>query len=915
VRGAREHNLRNLDLDLPRDRFVVVSGPSGSGKSTLAFDVVFAEGQRRYIDTLSAYARQFIGQLTRPDVDRVDGIPPTVAIEQRRTQGGRRSTVATVTEVAHFLRLLFARAGAPHCPQCGRALEALRPEALAARVREDFAGRRVSLLAPRVWGRKGFHRDEFEAMARRGRRRARVDGGFVDVDPPPSLDRHQVHDLEEEVATLLVGRARDAALDAALAEALDLGGGSVRVLGDGEEPRLYSVRRTCPRDGATVPDLDPRFFSHNSRRGWCPRCRGLGTRARVVAREIPVVPDATLSGGALPVLTASRDLRREFLRDAKSALGVAPGARWRDLGAATRRTLLGGGKARGGRFAGVAERLEALLDEAPDVAIDWFGDYVTRRPCPDCAGERLRPEARAVRVGGKRLPELLALSTQEFLPAIEALRLGPREERIAEPIRREIRERVGFLARLGLGYLTLDRAAVTLSGGEAQRIRLAAQLGSNLRGVCYVLDEPTIGLHPRDNALLLDSLEDLRRRGNSLLVVEHDLETIRRADLVVDLGPGGGREGGRLVASGTPAALAGDPTSPTGRVLARPPPALEAGGVPGDRVLRVRGARLHNLRNLDVAIPLGCLVAVTGVSGAGKSSLVHGVIQEGVRAALGGRRLDPRPFDRLEGVEHLARVLDVDATPIGKTPRSVPATYLGIWDEVRRVLALSPEARARGYGPGRFSYNVKGGRCPACDGMGEITVEMSFLPDVRHVCDTCEGRRFLPETLEITWHGHHAADLLALTFGDARSVFGALPRVAPVIERMNDVGLGYLALGQPSPTLSGGEAQRLKLVAELSRAGRDGATLYLLDEPTIGLHGEDVDRLLAVLRRLVARGDTVLVIEHHLELIARADHVIDLGPEGGAGGGRVVAEGSPRAVARARAKSATGRALAALAGR
>jgi len=782
-------------------------------------------------------------------------------------------------------------------------------------VREEFAGRRVHVLAPRVWGRKGFHRDEFEAMARRGRRRARVDGRFVDVEPPPALDRHVVHDVEEEVAVLAVGGAGDGSLDDVLAEALDLGAGSVRVLCDGEEPRLYSIRRTCPRDGVTVPDLDPRFFSHNSRRGWCPRCRGLGTRARVVAREIPVEADATLSGGALPVLTSSRDLRREFLRDAKSLLGVAPGARWRDLAPATRRTLLGGGPSPAGRFTGVAERLEALLDEAPDVAIDWFGDYVTRRPCPDCEGERLRPEARAVRVGGRRLPELLALPTGEFLPAIEALRLGPRDERIADPIRREIRERVGFLARLGLGYLTLDRTAVTLSGGEAQRIRLAAQLGSNLRGVCYVLDEPTIGLHPRDNALLLAALEDLRRRGNSLLVVEHDLETIRRADLVVDLGPGGGREGGRIVARGSPAALARDPRSPTGRVLARPPPALKGGDAgPGPRLV-VHGARLHNLRGIDVSIPLGRLVAVTGVSGAGKSSLVHGVIQEGVRAALAGKRLDPRPFDRLEGTQRLARVLDVDATPIGKTPRSVPATYLGIWDEVRRVLALSPEARARGFGPGRFSYNVKGGRCPACDGMGEITVEMSFLPDVRHVCDACEGRRFTPETLEITWHGRSAADLLALTFEEARTVFGALPRVAPVIERMNEVGLGYLSLGQPSPTLSGGEAQRLKLVAELSRASREGATLYLLDEPTIGLHGEDVDRLLAVLRRLVGRGDTVIVIEHHLELIARADHVIDLGPEGGAGGGRVVAQGPPLAVAKARGGSATGRALAGLRGR
>jgi excinuclease ABC subunit A len=909
VTGAREHNLRNVDAAIPRDALVVVSGPSGSGKSTLAFDIVFAEGQRRYIETLSAYARQFVGQLARPDVDHVSGIPPTVAIEQRRTRGGRRSTVATVTEVSHFLRLLFARAGVPHCPECGRALRAMTPEAILDRVLDDHRGEEVRLLAPVVLGRKGFHREVFEAMTARGHATARVDGELVAASPPPVLERYREHDVEEEVARLVVQRSAAPALRAALDEALRLGNGAVTVVRPDGSARTLSVRRTCPRDGATVPEPDPRMFSHNSRRGWCPACQGLGIRPRVDPALVPTRDDRTLRHGAVPALTVDAALHRSFVRDAHRLLGVAPTTRWGDLDARTRTRLLGGSKTPEGRFLGAAERLEEFLTGCPDVAVDWFGAYASRAPCAACGGSRLRPEARAVKVGGRALPELLALPSGAFVEALEGLGLAGRDAAVAAPIVREIRERVAFLERMGLGYLGLDRDATTLSGGESQRIRLAAQLGSNLRGVGYVLDEPTIGLHARDNGRLLDALVELRDRGNTLIVVEHDPETIRRADHVLDLGPGGGRHGGLVVATGTPADLAANPDSPTGRVLSRPPPVPAPPPPPPSAWLAVEGARLHNLRGIDARVPLGRLVAVTGVSGSGKSTLVREVLFEGVSSALRGVEPADAPWTRIAGAEHFARALEVDSTPVGKTPRSVPATYLGIWDVIRSALAGTREARARGYGPGRFSFNVKAGRCPACEGRGRITVEMSFLPDVETPCERCGGARFEEETLQVTWQGRSAAGLLGLTFAEAAGVFDAFPRIAPLVRLMNDVGLGYLTLGQPSTTLSGGEAQRLKLVTELGRSGKEGRTLYVLDEPTTGLHGEDVDRLLDVLRRLVGRGDTVVVIEHHLELVARADHVLDLGPEGGAGGGRVVAEGTPAEVAAAWRESHTGRAL------
>ena len=895
IRGARHHNLKDVNIDVPRDRFTVVSGPSGSGKSSLAFDIVFAEGQRRYIETLGSYARQFVGGMARPDVDHVAGIPPTVAIEQRRSRGGRRSTVATVTEISHHVRVLFARAGEAHCPLCDRPLAAQQSDDLADVMRATARRAEARLLAPRIWGRKGFHRDVLEAIVRHGGHEAWVDGALVPLEPLPQLDRYAEHDIAEVVAHL-PPRATAAAWREAVAAALGQARGTLGLLVGGEAARWYAGERTCPEHGIGVPEMDPRLFSHNSRRGWCPSCRGLGTEPEIDPQRVPVAPGKTLSGGALPLLRLDRDLRKAFVREARAAFGFSAQTRWENLPAATRNGLLAGRKRPA--FVGAAERIAAHLRDSGEGLRDRLGDIVRDIPCRTCGGSRLRPEASAVRVGGRTLPDLLALPLADLGPALEALDLDARAQAIAKPLLGEIRERIDLLGRLGLGYLGLDRDATTLSGGEAQRLRIAAQLGSPLRGVLYVLDEPTIGLHARDNRTLVAALRGLASRGNGLLVVEHDLETIEQADHVIDLGPGGGRHGGHIVAQGTPAELRRLADTPTGRLMARPAPTLSEGAAGSGHVLALRGFTRHNLVDVDVDVPLGALVVVTGVSGAGKSTLVHGGLVPAVADVLADRRRAGGA--RLEGAEHVGRLVEVDASPLGSTPRSVPATYLGIWDDLRRLLAATPEARARGYGPGRFSFNTPGGRCPACDGRGEAVVEMTFLPDVRVPCERCDGARFEPETLEIRWQGLSAADLLGLTFEEAAEKLVDLPRVAPLLALMVDVGLGYLTLGQPSPTLSGGEAQRMRMVGELGAAARADTpgTLYVLDEPTIGLHGEDVDRLIATLRRFVERGDTVLVIEHHLDLIAAADHVIDLGPGAGAAGGRVVATGSPREVAR-----------------
>ncbi|MBU6469751.1 MAG: excinuclease ABC subunit UvrA [Gammaproteobacteria bacterium] len=841
IHNAREHNLRNLDVTIPRGRFTVVTGVSGSGKSTLAFDILFAEGQRRYLESLNAYARQFVEPAARAEVDEIRGIPPTVAIEQRTSRGGRKSTVATLTEIYHFLRLLFVKLGVQHCPDCGHAIEAQTAEAILVRLLREYRGRELTLLAPLVVARKGYYTELAKWARNKGYPELRVDGKLMPTDNWPRLSRFQEHNIEVPVGRLKVTARSEHELRDVLARALDYGKGVVQALATGEAPKLFSTRRNCPGCGRSFPELDPRLFSYNSRHGWCESCYGTGL----------VLPgfDAESSGEEIW---------------------------WNEW---------------------------------------WEGDA---QPCPDCNGRRLNPVALAVRFAGRNIAELAALSVDEARAFFGKLELAGRAAEIARDVLPEILARLQFLREVGLDYLVLDRAAPTLSGGEAQRIRLAAQLGSNLRGVCYILDEPSIGLHARDNARLLATLTQLRDKGNTVVVVEHDEDTMAAADNVVDLGPGAGRDGGRLVAAGTLAEIRRSPESITGHYLLHPlrhDADAHRAVRRGDPALRIRGADLHNLKQLDVTIPVGRFTCVTGVSGSGKSTLVREVLHDNVRALLAARSRKPklRGCRAIEGAAALGRVLEVDQTPIGKTPRSCPATYIGIWDTIRRLFAEVPEARLRGWGAGRFSFNTAGGRCEACEGQGMKRVEMNFLPDVRVRCEVCNGARFNGETLAVCWRGKTIAEVLAMTVTEAVEFFRAQPRVHRALDLLEQVGLGYLTLGQQSPTLSGGEAQRIKLVMELAKAApalerqRAKPTLYVLDEPTVGLHMADVEKLIAVLHRLVAAGHTLVVIEHNLDVIAEADWVIDLGPEGGAAGGRIVASGPPLTVAQR--ASHTGRVL------
>ncbi len=838
VHRAREHNLRNIDVTIPRGQLSVLTGVSGSGKSTLAFDVICAEGQRRYLESLNAYARQFVQPAARPDVDAITGIPPTVAIEQRTSRGGRKSTVATMTEAYHFLRLLFARLGTQFCPDCQLPIEPQSREAILARLLRERRGSRVQLLAPLVIARKGYYTELARWAARRGYDELRVDGELLSTARWPRLDRFIEHDIELPLGQCVVEPRQETRLRELLWQGLELGKGSVLVLADaGRASTLFSVRRACPGCARSFPELDPRLFSFNSRHGWCPTCFGTGIELDGF--------DAEQSG-----------------EEAAWAAAAGPEA-----------------------------------------------------PCPACQGRRLRPEALAIRLRDHGIDAVTALPVDRASEFFARARFAGREAAIARDIVAEIGVRLGFLQQVGLGYLALDRAATTLSGGEAQRIRLAAQLGSNLRGVCYILDEPTIGLHPRDNQRLLATLARLRDHGNTVLVVEHDEDTIRQADHVIDLGPGAGVHGGEVVACGTAAELAATPRSLTGQYLARRRRSAFAARPPAgsEAQLRLRGISLHNLRGIDIDLPRERLTVVTGVSGSGKSTLVRQVLQPSLQRRLGrgGRRAAPVGCREFTGWESVQRVLEVDQTPIGKSPRSCPATYTGAWDEIRRIFAQTQEARIRGFGPGRFSFNVPGGRCPACDGQGAQRIEMSFLPDVSVPCESCAGARFNAETLAVHYRGQSIRDVLDMSIAAAAGFFAAHPRLHATLRLLEDVGLGYLTLGQQSPTLSGGEAQRLKLVTELARA-RPGAShaVYLLDEPTVGLHMADVERLLGLLQRLVAAGNTVIVIEHNLDVIAQADWVIDMGPEGGDAGGRVVAATTPAALVQVRG-SHTGRALAA----
>jgi excinuclease ABC subunit A len=926
VRGAREHNLRNIDVTIPRDKLTVITGLSGSGKSSLAFDTIYAEGQRRYVESLSAYARQFLGLMEKPDVDSIEGLSPAISIEQKTAGHNPRSTVGTVTEIYDYLRLLLARAGTPHCPGCGRAVERQSAVQIADSILAWPQETKIEILAPLVRGRKGEFRELFDSARKQGFVRAIVDGELIELSDPPKLNRRLNHTISVVVDRLTVREEDRGRLSDSVETALKLAEGNVEVSRqDDASVSLFSEKYGCSACGISMPELEPRHFSFNSPFGACSKCGGLGIRREVSEDLILGDPSITiLEGVVLPWGEPDGYLRKVILPGLAKQLGFDLNTHWGEIPREVRDKLLYGtgvkaaGSARAATWEGILKTIQRRYEETDSDSLRLeLEEFMVARDCTACGGMRLKPESLAVTVAGRSIGEIVALSITDALAFFESIPVKSNgssglDPDIAGPILKEVRERLRFLNDVGLEYLTLGRSAESLSGGEAQRIRLATQIGSRLVGVLYILDEPSIGLHQRDNARLLSTLRGLRDLGNTVIVVEHDEETIRAADHLIDLGPGAGKHGGLVIAEGTVAEVRANRESITGQYLRgelnipvprrRPPDP--------NRMLRIEGARAHNLRDIDVEIPLGLFVSVTGVSGSGKSTLIEDILQRAMSRHFFRARVIPGAHTRIRGLEHLDKVIDIDQSPIGRTPRSNPATYSGLFTPIRELFAELPEAKIRGYGPGRFSFNVKGGRCEACEGDGLVKIEMHFLPDVYVPCDVCKGKRYNRETLEVRFRGLSIADVLEQTVEDALAFFENQPRIRQKLQTLSDVGLGYIHLGQSATTLSGGEAQRVKLATELSK--RDtGRTFYILDEPTTGLHFEDVRMLLEVLHRLVDRGNTVLVIEHNLDVIKTADWIIDLGPEGGLRGGEVVAAGPPEEVAAA-TRSYTGQYLKSL---
>ena len=917
IYGAREHNLKNIDLVIPRNKLVVMTGVSGSGKSSLAFDTIYAEGQRRYVESLSSYARMFIGQMDKPDVDRIDGLSPAISIDQKSTGHNPRSTVGTVTEIYDYLRLLYARCGIPHCPNCGRVIERQSIDTIVDQITALPNGTRMQIIAPCVRGRKGEHQKVLERLQREGYVRVRIDGEVYPIEEAPALDKQKKHTIEAVIDRIVLKDGVESRLTESLEHAFKLGQNlAIVAVQDGEE-MLFSQNYACPDCGIALEELAPRAFSFNNPFGACPTCLGLGEQLKI--DPTLVVPDESLSlnDGAIKApgwKSGNNNVFSDMYYEAIARhFGFTMDTPFCDMPKAGRDALLYGTKEKmevqyersygGGHFLstfeGIVPNMERRYRESQS---DWakadIESYMAHIPCPDCKGKRLKPTSLAVTVGGKNISELCEMNVKQSREFLRSLVLTPMQQTIAAAILKELDARLGFLVNVGLNYLTLSRAAATLSGGESQRIRLATQIGSGLVGVLYILDEPSIGLHQRDNAKLLETLKGLRDLGNTLIVVEHDEETMRNADFIVDIGPRAGVHGGEVIVAGTPDEVMACETSLTGQYLSqkRTIPVPEQRRAGSGQKLVVRGARANNLKNITVEFPLGKFICVTGVSGSGKSSLVNEILKKRLLHDLNRAKVRPKDHDGIDGIEYLNKIIDIDQSPIGRTPRSNPATYTGLFDLIRALYATTPDAKLRGYTSGRFSFNVKGGRCEACKGDGIVKIEMHFLPDVYVPCEVCHGRRYNRETLEVRYKGKNIYDVLEMTVEEALPFFAQHSKIKNILQTLDDVGLGYIKLGQPSTTLSGGEAQRIKLATELSR--RDtGRTLYVLDEPTTGLHTHDVKRLLEILNRLADSGSTVIVIEHNLDVIKTADWIIDLGPEGGDEGGTVIATGTPEEIA------------------